>query len=48
MATAADILKIHRGSGAAAVAIFFRKLKKCMNLIEFQCLEVKDCRAQRI
>jgi len=37
-AAAVDFLKIHRGSGR----IFLRTLKKCMNLIEFQCLQVKQ------
>jgi hypothetical protein len=36
-AAAADFLKIHRGSGAAAADFFPKTLKKCMNLIEFQC-----------
>ena len=36
---AADFLKDHRGGSAAA--FFSRKLKNCMNLIEFQCLHMK-------
>jgi hypothetical protein len=33
-AVVVNVLKIHRGSGAAAY-FFSRTLKKCMNLIEF-------------
>ena len=38
---------VHRGAAAAAAAVavaaafFSRKLKNCMNLIEFQCLQMK-------
>ncbi len=38
IAAAVDFCKIHGGSGR----IFLRTLKKCMNLIEFQCLQVKQ------
>jgi hypothetical protein len=31
----------HRGSGAVAVAFFSRTSKNCMNLVEFQCLQMK-------
>ena len=40
-AAAAGFLKDHRGGGAAAAAFFSRKLKNCMNLIEFHCLQMK-------
>ncbi len=52
-AVAADFWKSHRGSGAVAVgsgknhrgsgavAFFSRTLKNCMNLVEFQCLQMK-------
>jgi hypothetical protein len=33
--------KKHRGSDAVAVAFFSRTLKNCMNLVEFQCLQMK-------
>jgi hypothetical protein len=32
---------VHGGAVAAAAGFFSRILKKCMNLVEFQCLQVK-------
>ena len=40
-AVAASFMKSRRGGGAAAVAVFSRILQKCINLIKFQCLQVK-------
>jgi hypothetical protein len=40
-AVAVGFGKNHRGSGAVAAAFFSRTLKNCMNLIEFQCLQMK-------
>jgi hypothetical protein len=40
-AVAAGFGKNRRGSGVVAVAFFSRTLKNCMNLVEFQCLQMK-------
>jgi hypothetical protein len=40
-AVAVGFGKNHRGSGAVAAAFFPRTLKNCMNLVEFQCLQMK-------
>jgi hypothetical protein len=36
-AAAADFLKNHRGASRQRQTFFPKTLKKCMNLIEFQC-----------
>ncbi len=57
-AVAADFGRSHRGSGAVAVgfgknhrgggaaAFFSKTLKNCMNLVEFQCLQMKHPEAE--
>jgi hypothetical protein len=40
--------KNRRGSGAVAVAFFSRTLKNCVNLVEFQCLQMKHPETESI
>jgi hypothetical protein len=47
-AVAAGFGKNHRGSGTVAAAFFSRTLKNCMNLVEFQCLQMKHPETESI
>ncbi len=40
--------KNHRSSSAVAATFFSRKLKNCMNLVEFQCLQMKHAETESI
>jgi hypothetical protein len=40
--------KSHRGSGVVATAFFSRTLKNCVNLVEFQCLQMKHPETESI